>query len=200
MIESLVTVLRDKNTSMAEFRRVSQLICDLLAARVSKEVNEAETSVITPLKKAHGKKLDENILLVPILRSGIAFLPSFMKMFSSAVVGFIGIRRDEQTAFPHIYYENLINDCTGFKIIILDPMIATGGSTIAAIKRLLNQHANEENILVTSIICSKDGIKAILKAFPKVKVTTAVIDPELDKNKFIIPGLGDFGDRFFGSS
>jgi len=199
MIESLVTVLRDKNTSMPEFRRVSQVICDLLAARVSKEVNEVRTSVMTPFKKTAGKKLDENILLVPILRSGIAFLPSFLKIFSFAIVSFIGIRRDEKTAFPHIYYENIVNDCSSFKIIILDPIIATGGSTIAAIKRLLSQNADEGNILVTSIICSKDGIKAILKAFPRVKVTTAVIDSKLDENKFIIPGLGDFGDRFFGN-
>jgi len=199
MIESLVTILRDKNTSMAEFRQVSQIICDLLAARVSKEMNETKVTVTTPLKKTYGKKLDENILLVPILRSGMVFLPSFMKMFSSAAVGFIGIRRDEKTALPHIYYENIINDCKDFKIVILDPMIATGGSTIAAIKRLVTQQSVAENILITSIIASEDGINAILKTFPKVKVTTAIIDPELDENKFIIPGLGDFGDRFFGT-
>ena len=199
MIESLVTILRDKNTPMMEFRRVSGLICDLLAARISKEMNETKIPVVTPLKKTHGKKLAENILLVPILRSGIAFLPSFIKIFSSALVSFIGIRRDEKTALPHIYYENIMNDCKEFKIVILDPMIATGGSTLTAIKGLITQNAKEENILITSIIASKSGIETISKAFPKIKLITAVVDPELDENKFIVPGLGDFGDRFFGS-
>ena len=194
-----MTILRDKNTDIALFRKTTEKITHLLAQEAIKIVKEKDIVVVTPLEKTQGGKMDQAVVLIPILRSGSAFLPIFMYYFENAPIGFIGLKRDEKTAVAEHYYSNLPKIKTADLVIILDPMIATGGSAIYALKMLKKQKVNEKNILFISLIAAPEGLSAIKKEFPNVRIITHKIDKGLNKNKYILPGLGDFGDRYFGT-
>lgn len=199
MKNALMTILRDKNTDIFLFRKTAEKITHLLAQESLKIVKEKNISVDTPLEKTTGSKIDQDIILIPILRSGSAFLPTFMYYFENARVGFVGLKRDEKTAIAEAYYSNLPKIKGNDLVIILDPMIATGGSAIYTLKMLKEQKIKEENILFVSLIAAPEGLSAIKKEFPNVNVISHVVDKGLNKNKYILPGLGDFGDRYFGT-
>ncbi|MGD2169435.1 MAG: uracil phosphoribosyltransferase [Chlamydiota bacterium] len=199
MKQSLLTILRNKKTSKEDFRKAANKLCSLIASDASSFLSEEKISVETPLQKGRGTKVIDNLILLPILRSGMVMLPAFLNLYETAKVGFMGIRRDEETALPHIYYENFPTISKNDTIFVLDPMIATGGSTIACLKKLEAYKATLSNIFVVSLISSKPGVTLIKKTYPDVSLYSVSVDPSLNDKKFILPGLGDFGDRFFGT-
>lgn len=178
--EKHLTILRDRNTSMAAFKKSANILAKLIAEETKQEINSPR------------------IVLVPILRAGMALLPPFMDTFENARVGFIGIHRDE-SAHPHLYYEKIPPLTKEDHLIILDPMVATGGSTIVTLDKLLSLGAHSSNISIVAMIGAPEGKQAILSHIPDVHLHIAILDEKLDAKKYIVPGLGDFGDRFFGT-
>lgn len=177
MKESLIATLRDRNTSMEAFREASHQLANLLAAEIA--------------------LTHDQVLLLPILRAGMALLPSFMAVFKKARVSFIGIHRDKN-AIPHLYYEKIPPLSSHDYTIILDPMVATGGSTLLTLEKIQEKGGNPAHCHVVGMIGAPEGVAAIKKFYPETKTTLAVLDKGLDAKKYIVPGLGDFGDRFFG--
>lgn len=197
MKNALVTILRDRNTPAEEFRQAAHQLADFLAAEAAALAIEEPKTVETAFAKVEGKKIVQRTILVPILRAGIALFPSFLKYFPQAPVGFFGIKRDEKTALPHLYYENIPKLLPTDLVFILDPMIATAGSSLLAIEHLTAQGVPPSKIVLVGIIGATEGLQKIKKAYPYLTIIIAVEDPELNAQKFIVPGLGDFGDRYF---
>jgi len=199
MKEKLLTILRDKNTSRVNFRKAAEKLAYILAHETADYLNKKEITIETPLAQISGVSLDTDILLVPILRSGITMLPSFLDCFEHASVGVMGVKRDEQTAKPNLYYENLPAIKNDQKVIILDPMLATGGTLVAVLDILKQKNVKQENIIFVGIVCAPEGIKKVQESFANIKLLIAAHDKKLNQNYFIVPGLGDFGDRYFGT-
>lgn len=172
--------LRNKKTKTDEFRKSAHEVALTLAKEVAR----------------HTAK--NSIILVPILRAGLALLPAFIEKFPKASVGFIGLKRNEKTLKPKAYYQNIPKISKSDVVIVLDPMLATGGSAVAGIKTLVKAGAREENIVFVGIISAPEGIANLQKNFPLVRILCAEYDKRLDKKGYIVPGLGDFGDRYFG--
>ncbi|MFH1644609.1 MAG: uracil phosphoribosyltransferase [bacterium] len=193
----LLSVLRNKNTNIAQYRNTSEKLGLILAQETSQFLEKKEKVVETPMAQTTGIELKNNTVLIPILRSGLVLLNPFLKYYETAKVGFVGMKRDEKTAIPHLYYKNLPKIFPADDIIILDPMIATGGSGSAALEILKEEGIKEEKIIFVSVIASEEGISNIKNKFPKIRLTTVETDKELNAQKFIVPGLGDFGDRYF---
>ncbi len=201
MKDALLTILRDRKTSLTKFRSASDKLASILAAEVAQEtISSPSFSIETPLAKTQGYQIKHQVMLIPILRSGISLLHPFLLIFEDAKIAFLGIKRDEKTALPALYYENIPNFSSEDLLIILDPMIATGGSAILAIQQLLENGASLNQIYLVGVIGSTEGIQRIQKEFPSLKMKIVAEDPELNVQKFIVPGLGDFGDRYFGSA
>jgi uracil phosphoribosyltransferase len=200
MKESLLTTLRDRSTSQTAFRRASDKLAELVAAEVAADVIQEEAIVQTPLASVKGCTYTQKVVLMPILRAGIALLPAFMRIFDRAQVGFFGIRRDEKTAIAQQYYENIPLISQEALVIVLDPMIATAGSSLLALQRLNERGVAPQQVLVAGFIAAPEGINGIKKSFPEVKIKVVAVDEKLNAQKFIVPGLGDFGDRYFGTT
>jgi uracil phosphoribosyltransferase len=199
MKQTLLTILRDKKTDITKFRRTSGILAELLAGEVFTYLEKEKITVETPIATTTGYRVKNHAVLIPILRSGLALLPAFVDFFQDATIGCIGLKRDEKTAIPKLYYKNLPKISKNDDVIILDPMIATGGSGSDAIKILKKEGIKEEKMIFAAVISSTPGIKLLKKNFPKMKIFCVQTDPKLNKNFFIVPGLGDFGDRFFGT-
>jgi uracil phosphoribosyltransferase len=197
MRESLLTLLLDEKTPVETFRQASHQMAALLAAEASVLVSEDPKIVKTPVGQAEGASISQRVILVPILRAGLALLPAFISFFPHAPIGFIGIRREETTAKPHLYYENIPALKPTDLVLILDPMIATAGSALLAIDHLIKKGASQ--LALIGIVGSREGLEKIEIEHPDLTVIVAAEDPELSNRKFIVPGLGDFGDRFFGN-
>jgi len=198
MKQSLLTILRDKKTSTVDFRNAAHRMTHILAVESFTHIKEKKTSVITPLqKKVKGSITAQPIVLLPILRSGLAFLPVFLTYFQDAAVGFMGLKRDEDTAIAEEYYRNIPKIRSNSMVIILDPMIATGGSAVDTIAALKKTGVKEKHMLFVALIAANKGVIRIKKAYPGMALVIGVEDAKLNKDKFIIPGLGDFGDRYF---
>lgn len=199
MLRTLLTVLRDKNSSLRDFRRAADLIADILVHEAAKLL-PLQTSIIeTPLGETEGHQLKKEVILVPILRAGLVLLPAFMKMFPEAKVGFAGIKRDEETAEAALYYYHFPKILLDSEIFILDPMIATGGSGLKAIQLLLEHGADPKHIYYTGIVAAPEGVAILQKKAPDIKLVILAIDEALNAKKYIVPGLGDFGDRYYGT-
>lgn len=199
MKELLLSVLRDKNTDIKKFRETSEKLAYLLAGQVGEYLEKEPINIVTSITKTKGIKIKNNIVIIPILRAALSLLPGFLKFFEYANVGFLGLRRDEKTAIANLYYQNLPKINQKDTVIILDPMIATGGSGLKAIEILKDLGVKEEKIIFVSVICSKSGVNKIKNSYPKVKLIYVKVDPKLNSKKYIVPGLGDFGDRYFGT-
>ena len=199
MKNTLLTILRNKETSAKEFRKASEKLAYLLAGEIADHLSKDSISIETPISPATGTQIKDEIILVPILRSGIALLTYFMQFFERAKVGFVGLQRDEKTAIAEQYYYKVPTIKPNDNVVLLDPMIATGGSAIAALHILKKAGASEEKIYFAAIIAAQEGIDAVKKVFPKITICVAHIDQELNDKKYIVPGLGDFGDRYFGT-
>ncbi len=198
MKEILLTKLRDRKTPLPEFRQVTHELAELLAAEASATLPSKRSIIETTLSSTEGFTLQGRVVIVAILRAGLSLVPAFLKLFPDAPIGLFGIRRDEKTALPHLYYENIPPLQPTDHLFLLDPMIATGGSSIAALERLV-PHLSPNQITLVGVISASPGIINIKKRFPVLRIITAAEDPELNAQSFIVPGLGDFGDRFFGT-
>lgn len=199
MKSTILSLLRDKKTNLENFRKAADQLGSLLSFEVADLLEKGEHAIETPLSSTKGFHLKQNIVLLPILRAGISLLYPFMKLFPSSSVGFFGIRRDEETAEPHTYYENLPTISSSDVVVVLDPMIATGGSGVMVIEKLKSKGIEEKNIIYAGIIAAPEGIQALKEIAPEMRVVCVEIDTHLNDKKFIMPGLGDFGDRYFGA-
>jgi len=189
--------LRDKNSTPSEFRLLLEEISVLLFYEATSNFETKQHEVTTPLEKTTATKLSKDILLVPILRAGLGMMNGIFKIMPEVRVGMIGVYRDENNFKPVDYYNNLPKDLDRFETILLDPMLATGGSSNFAIDRI--KEKGTENIRMIFIISSPEGVRALHKAHPDIKIYTAALDRELNARAFILPGLGDAGDRYFGN-
>ncbi|MCH8099158.1 MAG: uracil phosphoribosyltransferase, partial [Proteobacteria bacterium] len=163
-----------------------------------KNIKTKQVTVQTPVAEAICHKIDTDLVVVPILRAGVGMLEGILELVPTARVGFIGLYRDEETKLPVTYYERFPVQIRGGTCIIIDPMIATGGSTVAAIDKLKQNGA--ESIVVVCIVTCPEGIELVESAHPDVPIYAAAIDEKLNEKKYIVPGLGDAGDRLFGTS
>lgn len=197
MKESLLTILRDKGTTTVAFRQAANRLAELIAAEVATSITEEPTSVQTPFGQAKGAKIPHNVVLISILRAGAILLPAFLRLFPEAKVGFFGIRRDEKTAQPISYYDNLPSITNNDWVVVLDPMIATGGSALLAMEKLSKLEIHPSRIIFAGVIASAEGLQKLKTKYPYLTVKIVAEDPSLNPQKFITPGLGDFGDRYF---
>jgi len=197
-VQHKLALLRDEATGYREFRDLTKEITMFVCYEALKGVNVRKVSVQTPLAVAQCHKIDEDLVVVPILRAGIGMLDGILGLVPTARVGFIGMYRDKETKKPVAYYERLPSASSNALYIVIDPMIATGGSTAAAIDLIKANGAT--HIVVVCIVTCPEGLRKIEEAHPDVKIYTAAIDDHLDARKYIIPGLGDAGDRLFGTS
>lgn len=199
MKQTLVTILRDYRTGQTDFRIATEKLASLLAVETSAYLAKEENTVQTPVGSATGYRFKNKVVLVLILRSGLALLYPFMHFYPDVKVGFIGMRRDEVTAEPQNYYHNLPSIAPKDDVIVLEPMLATGGSLSVSIRILLEHGVPEEKIIIANVVAAPEGIKVITENFPKLRLIIAQTDERLNERKFIVPGLGDFGDRYFGT-
>lgn len=197
LIQRDITYLRDKETKEYQFRLALRRIAYCLAIEISKTFLLAERSVNTPLEVTTGYKLKQQIVLVPVLRAGLSLVNSFIEMIPDAKVGHIGLQRDEETLEPVDYYYKTPKNLDVSKVIILDPMLATGGSAVAAAQFLKKKGAVD--IIMACLIAAPEGVKKMNESHPEIPIYTAQLDRELNENGYILPGLGDAGDRTFGT-
>ncbi len=192
-----LTALRDVKTSHKEFRELASEITMLICYEALKNIEVEDYEITTPMTVMTGKRVKNDIVVVPILRAGVGMLDGILSLVPNARVGFLGIYRDHDTKLPVEYYSKLPENLTNPMVFIIDPMLATGGSVVAAIDILKKQ--GYSNIVLISIISAPEGIKIVEDAHPDVQIFTGSVDDYLDDNKYIIPGLGDAGDRLYGT-
>ena len=198
LIAHKIAILRDEKTSMKEFRELVEEITTLMVFEAFKEVPTKIVAVKTPLEVTDQTMVADNaVTIVPILRAGLGMVNGVHTLFPSAKVGHIGLYRDEETLEPHEYYCKLPDGIQDSVAILLDPMLATGGSAVAAIDFLKARGCKD--IRLMNIIGAPVGIQAVAEAHPDVKVYVSTLDRELNENGYILPGLGDAGDRLFGT-
>lgn len=192
-----VTILRDAHTPHHEFRRVLRRVASLLAFEVSADLALRDVAVRTPLEPTTGQALAQPIVLVPVLRAGLGMLDPFLDVLPEAAVGHVGLYRDETTLEPVEYYGRYPNELAGSIVMVLDPMLATGGSADAALSLLKRRGARD--IRLVCIVAAPQGVARVQQAHPDVAIHTAVLDRDLNDHGYIVPGLGDAGDRQFGT-
>ncbi len=197
LIKHHMVRLRDASTRPAEFRLLVGRLAVLLAYEATKDLEVREQGLETPICKMTGHVLAERIGIVPILRAGLGMVDPVLNLIPSAEVWHLGLYRDEKTARPVEYYSKIpVKDPMDVGLV-LDPMLATGGSARAALEAL--QDRNVPRLKLVAIIASKEGIAAVESDFPDTQIYVCAIDPDLNENKFIVPGLGDAGDRIFNT-
>jgi uracil phosphoribosyltransferase len=199
ILETLVNQLRPVDLSIEEFRRVTRVLARALASRAGELLPTEDVEIQTPLKTMHGAQLAGDVLLVPVLRAGLSLLEPFLEYFPKAAVGFVGLKRDETTAVARCYLCNLPPVSEQTHAFILEPMLATGGSASKAIQILLDHGIKEDRISVVSVVSAPLGVERLKSVYPDVRVLVAVQDTELSEQFYIVPGLGDFGDRYYGT-
>jgi uracil phosphoribosyltransferase len=198
LIQHKLSLIRDKNTGSKEFRELVKEVSMLLAYEVTRDLALQEVEIETPICKAQTKMLSGRKLgIVPILRAGLGMVDGFLNLLPAAKVGHIGLYRDPETLEPVEYYCKLPTDVSERDLIVVDPMLATGGSANAAIQFLKNKGAN--SIKFVCLIGCPEGIKAVQTAHSDVDIYIAAIDEKLNDHAYIVPGLGDAGDRLFGT-
>ena len=197
LVQDALMELRDLQTEPPAFRRAANRISVLLAAEALKDVPSAPTTVMTPLGPAEGTTVKADVVVVPVLRAGLGMLDAVLELLPSARVGHIGLQRDEATAIASKYYTKLPPGLASSYVLMIDPMLATGGSAVAAID--LIKAAGARTIRMICIVAAPEGVAVVEQHHPDVAVYTPVVDKELNPHKFIVPGLGDFGDRLYGT-
>ncbi|HBC95613.1 MAG TPA: uracil phosphoribosyltransferase [Clostridium sp.] len=193
-----LALIRDKNTGSKDFRELVEEVAMLMAYEVTRDFQTEDVEIETPIAKTTCKMLSgKKVAIIPILRAGLGMVSGVLRLIPAARVGHIGLYRDETTLKPVEYFCKLPQDIGEREIIVTDPMLATGGSATDAISMLKRKGA--KNIRLMCLIAARQGIKAVMKAHPDIHIFTADIDEKLNKNGYIIPGLGDAGDRLFGT-
>ena len=192
--EDLLARLRDRAAGTAEFRASSDGLARLLCKEAMGRIGVGDGA---------GDDGGRGVLLAPVLRAGLALLPAFMEALPNAAVGMIGVERDERTALPRLYYEKLPPMDPGDlprMAVILDPMLATAGSACCAAELLMGKGVRAEDVHFVGVLAAQEGLDRLAAVVPRVNITLAAVDPGLDARKFIAPGLGDYGDRYFGTA
>ncbi|MDZ7345071.1 MAG: uracil phosphoribosyltransferase [candidate division KSB1 bacterium] len=197
LIQYRLTILRDRGTPAPLFRQLLCEIGELMIYEMARDLPTEPMVVETPLEKTIGQRLKIAIHLVTILRAGITMVDGMAKLLPHASIGHLGIYRNEQTLQPVIYFKKLPPFTPEDRIILVDPMLATGGSAVASLELL--QNAGAKNLYVATLIAAPEGIKKIQHHFPEVSIYTAAVDRQLNANGYILPGLGDAGDRQFNT-
>ena len=198
LIQHKVSLLRDKNTSSKEFRELVSEISVLMGYEVTRDIPLKEVEIETPLAVAKTKVISgKKLAVVPILRAGLGMADGFLQLVPMARVGDIGIYRDHETLEPIEYYCKLPSDIDERDVVLVDPMLATGGSASGAVDFLKKR--NVKNIKFMCLIASREGIRRLHRDHPDVSIYCAAVDEELNEHGYIVPGLGDAGDRLFGT-
>lgn len=196
-VQHKLAIIRDVETGHKRFRELATEITEFLCYEALKNIPTKKVTVKTPVGEAQARKIATDIVVVPILRAGVGMLDGILELVPTARVGFVGLFRDEKTKQPMTYYERFPPQIKGGTCFVIDPMVATGGSTVAALDLLKENGA--DNIVVICIVTCPEGLARVNEAHPDVPVYTAAIDERLDERKYIVPGLGDAGDRLFGT-
>ena len=198
LIQHKLAILRDKNTGVKEFRELIGEIAGLMCYEATRNLPTHEVEVETPVATAKCRMLaGKKLAIVPVLRAGLGMVDNMVDLIPSAKIGHIGLYRDPETHQPVEYYCKLPDDIANRQVFVVDPMLATGGSAVAAIS-FLKQHGCR-NIIMMNIIGAPEGVEAVQKAHPDVEIYLAALDEKLNDNAYILPGLGDAGDRIFGT-
>jgi uracil phosphoribosyltransferase len=196
LVQHNLTRLRDKRTRPQEFRRLLSEMAALMLYEATRDFAVTPTTVQTPLASARGFKLNREVVLVPVLRAGLGMLDSILQLIPNARVGFIGLKREETTLRAQFYHQSLPRNLQRFEVILIDPMLATGGSAVAAMDLLTDSGARR--VRLVSLVAAPEGIRHLRRHYPALPVFTAAVDRKLNERGYILPGLGDAGDRLFG--
>jgi uracil phosphoribosyltransferase len=196
LVQHNLTKLRDTRTEREAFRRGLGEVAALMVYEATRSFQTRSVAVATPLARTRGAHLKHEVILVPILRAGLGMLTSILQLIPHARVGFVGLKRHEQTLKASVYHKSLPADLGSFEIILIDPMLATGGSAVAALKMLSERGARR--VRLVSLVSAPEGIAHVHESYPELPIFTAAIDEKLNARGFIVPGLGDAGDRLFG--
>jgi uracil phosphoribosyltransferase len=197
LVQDALMELRDVSTTPPAFRRAANRISVLLAAEALRDVPSVSSRVTTPLGPSDGQVIRADVVVVPVLRAGLGMLEAVLELLPSARVGHIGLQRDEATAIASQYYTKLPRGLEGSYVLMVDPMLATGGSAVAALDVI--KASGARTVRMICIIAAPEGVALVERRHPDVEVYTPVVDRELNAHKFIVPGLGDFGDRLYGT-
>ena len=197
MLADRLSVLRDRETSHGAFRQALFEAAAIMAVEVTRELPVREAEIETPLETTHGVRLGEEVAVVPVLRAGLGMVEGFLRLLPDARVGHLGIYRDEEEHAPVHYYERLPPGLPDARVYVLDPMLATGGSAVRALHHL--KQAGAKQVELVCLVAAPEGVAAVERVHPHLPIWTAAIDRGLDENAYIRPGLGDAGDRVFGT-
>jgi uracil phosphoribosyltransferase len=197
LVQHNLTRLRDKRTQPQEFRRLLGEIASLMLYEATRSFATCPAAVQTPLAPARGFRIKHAVVLVPVLRAGLGMLDSILQLIPNARVGFIGLKREETTLRAQFYHKSLPKNLGRFEVILIDPMLATGGSALAALDLLAGQGAKQ--VRLVNLVAAPEGIRRVRKSYPNLPIFTAAIDRALNHKGYILPGLGDVGDRLFGT-
>lgn len=198
LIQHKLTMIREENCGTKVFREVVNEIAMLMAYEVSRDMPLEDVVIETPMGKSTQKTLSgKKVAIIPILRAGIGMVDGILELIPAAKVGHVGLYRDEETLQPHEYFVKLPEDIASRQLFVVDPMLATGGSAIMAIDSLKERGAS--NIKFVCLVAVPEGVKALQEAHPDVDIYTAALDERLNEDGYIVPGLGDAGDRLFGT-
>ncbi|MGX7329728.1 uracil phosphoribosyltransferase [Enterococcus bulliens] len=198
LIQHKLTIIRDKDCGTKVFREVVDEIAMLMAYEISRDMPVEDVEIDTPIVRSTQKTLSgKKVAIIPILRAGIGMVDGILQLIPAAKVGHIGMYRDEETLIPHEYFVKLPDDIDSRQLLVVDPMLATGGSAIMAIDSLKQRGAS--NIKFVCLVAAPEGVKALQDAHPDVDIYVAALDEKLNEDGYIVPGLGDAGDRLFGT-
>jgi uracil phosphoribosyltransferase len=197
LIHDALIQIRDVRTETEEFRRLANRISVLLVAEALRDLPTERATAQTPLARAEGRRVARDVVVVPVLRAGLGMLDAMLELLPSARVGHIGLQRDESTAVASQYYAKLPDNLPMSYVVLVDPMLATGGSAVAALDVL--KKAGATNIRIVCIVAAPEGIALVDETHPDVDIYTPAVDDGLNAQKYIVPGLGDFGDRLYGT-
>ncbi|MBP7825991.1 MAG: uracil phosphoribosyltransferase [Verrucomicrobia bacterium] len=196
LVRHNLTRLRDRHTQPQEFRRVLSEIAVLLLYEATRSFGVRRRTVATPLQRSTGYQLQREVVLVPVLRAGLGMLDAILQLLPDARVGFIGLKREESTLRANFYHQSLPRDLRRFEVILIEPMLATGGSAVAALDLLATARARHVRLL--NLVAAPEGVRCVHARHPGVPIFTAALDQRLNAKGYILPGLGDAGDRLFG--
>lgn len=197
LAEELLTRLRDRNTGPAEYRATTRRLGALLVLEATASLGTQPEKVETPLETFEGSRLTKGLVAIPVLRAGLGLLDAVTDLYPQTVVGYLGMERDEETFEPRDYYAKL-PPMEGRRALVLDPMLATGGSGTSAVTHV--KDAGADDIVFVCVVAAPEGLARLQRDHPDVPVVAAALDRELNANAYILPGLGDFGDRLYGTT
>ena len=200
LIQHKLTMIRQKDCGTKVFREVVNEISMLMAYEVSRDLPLEDVEIETPLVKTTLKTLaGKNVAIIPILRAGLGMVDGILELIPAAKIGHVGMYRDHDTLQPVEYFVKLPSDISERQLFVVDPMLATGGSAVAAIDALLKRGAHPESIKFCCLVAAPEGVKVLQEAHPEIDIYAAALDERLNENGYILPGLGDAGDRLFGT-